>query len=154
MLPNYLATQLDKVYQDNPWYGPGLLESLNKIPEEGWQQKLGHRTVAGLVGHIIAWRNLVVNRLTDGEPYAIEMDSINDWPDCSALSKASLLQQLADSQSQLLDGLKKLSEAQLQEKVPVTYKFSKGELALGILHHDIYHTGQINLIVSLLAEKR
>lgn len=153
MLSNYLATQLDKVYQDNPWYGPGLLESLNKIPEEVWQRKLGHRTVAGLVGHIIAWRQLVANRITDGEPYAIEMDSVNDWPDCSAISKASLLKELADSQSQLLEGLKNLSESQLDEKAPVTYKFSKGDLALGILHHDIYHTGQINLLVSLLAEE-
>ncbi|MFK8160869.1 MAG: DinB family protein [Lewinella sp.] len=153
MLSDYLASQLEKVYQAEPWYGPGLLESLNKLPEMQWQAKLGHRTVAGLVGHIIAWRKFVVGRLADGTEFDIEMNTRSDWPDCSEISRADLLTQLAESQTSLLTALAGLTDEQLAIKVPAKYEFSKGDLALGIMQHDVYHVGQINLLVSLLSER-
>jgi hypothetical protein len=118
VLSAYLTTQLEKVYQAEPWYGPGLLESLGKLPETQWQLPLGHRTVAGLVGHIIAWRKFATARLADGTDFAIEMNTDTDWPDCSELSKADLLAQLADSQTSLLTALTDLTDEQLRVQVP------------------------------------
>ena len=154
MLTAYLITQLEKVYQAQPWYGPGLLESLDKLPKAQWQVKLGHRTVAGLVGHIIAWRKFAAARLADRTDAAIEMNTNSDWPDCSELSKEELLVELANSQTLLLAGLSELSDDQLTKKVPSKYEYDKGDLALGIMQHDVYHVGQINLLTSLLTEQK
>jgi uncharacterized damage-inducible protein DinB len=153
LLSTYLAAQLEKVYQAEPRYGPGLLESLNKLPEAQWQKKLGHRTVAGLVGHIIAWRKFVVGRLAGNQAFDIVMNTGSDWPDCSQLSKTHLLQELEGSQALLLAELGQLTDEQLAVKVPHKFEFDKGDLALGIMQHDVYHTGQINFLISLLAER-
>jgi uncharacterized damage-inducible protein DinB len=78
------------------------------------------------------------------------MNTELDWPDCSEMSKATLLQQLADTQQSLLANLKLLSNKDLEDYVPAVYLYNKGELAIGVMQHDIYHLGQINLLVSLL----
>lgn len=153
MLTNYLATQIQTVYAKQPWYGKGVLESLNKIPEERWHEPLGHRTIANLVGHVIAWRNFAIARLDGRTDFGIEMDTPSDWPDCSGLTKAALLQQLADTQTALLSTLASLEDADLEITVPSQYGYNRGELALGIIQHDVYHTGQINLLVSLLKQQ-
>ncbi|MFT7120143.1 MAG: putative damage-inducible protein DinB [Neolewinella sp.] len=150
MISTYLATQIQKVVHEEPWFGSGLLQSLNKLTEEQWHQPLGHRTVAGIVGHLIAWRNFAIARLADRTDFGIEMNTELDWPDCSEMSKATLLQQLADTQQSLLANLKLLSNKDLEDYVPAVYLYNKGELAIGVMQHDIYHLGQINLLVSLL----
>ncbi|MEM9929235.1 MAG: DinB family protein [Bacteroidota bacterium] len=80
------------------------------------------------------------------------MNSASDWPDCSTLSKAALLTQLEASQKDLLAAIRQNTDELLEEQVPSTYKYTRGDLTIGILQHDIYHLGQINLLVSLLAE--
>lgn len=153
MLTNYLATQIQTVYAEQPWYGAGVLESLNKIPEDQWHESFGHRTVADLVGHVIAWRNFAIARLDGRTDFGIEMNTETDWPDCSGLSKATLLQQLADTQTALLHTLASLKDADLETTVPSQYGYNRGGLALGIMQHDVYHTGQINLLISLLKKQ-
>jgi len=154
MLTNYLATQTDRHFRANPWHGFGLLDSLGKLTEKQWHRPLGHRTVAGLVGHLIAWRNFAIARLDDREDFSIELHSASDWPDCSRLKSKELLQQLEDSQTAFLARLEKLPEAELHVHFPAGYAYSKGDLALGVMQHDIYHTGQINLLISLLNDQR
>ncbi|TXF88826.1 DinB family protein [Neolewinella aurantiaca] len=151
MLTNYLAKHLNTVYASQPWYGSGVLESLNKIPEEKWHQQHGHRTISDLIGHVIAWRNFAIARLDGRTDFGIEMNTEEDWPDCSGLSKAILLQQLADTQVALLATLERLTDADLDTHFPSQYGYSRGDLALGIMQHDIYHTGQINLLAKLLS---
>lgn len=150
MLTNYLATQIQTVYADQPWYGKGVLESLNKVPESQWHEPLGHRTIADLVGHVIAWRNFAIARLDGRTDFGIEMNTESDWPDCSGLTKATLLQQLGDTQTALLATLASLTDGDLEVAVPSQYGYNRGSLALGIMQHDVYHTGQINFMVSLL----
>lgn len=153
MLTNYLATQIQTTYAKQPWYGGGVLESLNKIPEDQWYQQHGHRTIADLVGHVIAWRNFAIARLDGRTDFGIEMNTEEDWPDCSGLSKTTLLQQLADTQTALLSTLASLEDADLETTVPSQYGYNRGDLALGIMQHDIYHTGQINLLASLFKKQ-
>ena len=153
MLTNYLSTLIQTVYAKQPWYGKGVLESLNKILEERWHEPLGHRTIANLVGHIIAWRNFAIARLDGRTDFGIEMHTEEDWPDCLGLTKATLLQQLADTQTALLSTLASLEDADLETTVPSQYSYNRGDLALGIMQHDVYHMGQINLLISLLNKK-
>lgn len=147
-----LTKHIDNVYRTNPWYGFGLLESLGKLTEKQWHQRLGHRTVADIVGHLIAWRNFAIARINDRTDFGIEMHAITDWPDCSGLSRETLLQQLEDTQTSLLANLKELDDQQLDVHFPADYAYSKGDMALGVMQHDIYHTGQINLLVSMLTK--
>lgn len=152
-LTQYLTRHLETAYRANPWYGFGLLVSLGKLTDTQWHQPLGHRTVANIVGHLIAWRKFAVARMEDSNAFDIEMhSSTTDWPDCSGRSSSDLLRELEASQTALLQALQRLTDDELDRHFPSSYSYSKGDLALGIMQHDIYHSGQINLMVSLLAK--
>jgi uncharacterized damage-inducible protein DinB len=146
-----LTKYIENVYRTNPWYGFGLLESLGKLTEAQWHQTLGHRTVADIVGHLIAWRNFAIARLNDRTDFAIELHAITDWPDCSGRSRETLLQQLEDSQASLLANLKGMTDQQLDDHFPADYAYNKEDMVLGVMQHDVYHTGQINLLAALMA---
>lgn len=148
-----LTEQITSAYRDNPWYGFGLLPSLAKLPESSWHEPLGRRTVANMIGHLVAWRNFAIARINDRHDFPIVLHTESDWPDCSDLSRATLLQQLEDSQTALVATLERLDDEELTTHFPADYNYSKGDLALGIMQHDIYHTGQINLLTVLLDEQ-
>lgn len=148
-----LISHSNKAYRENLWHGFGLLYSLSNLPEFSWHEALGRRTVANMVGHLIAWRNFAIARIDDRHDFPIELHTENDWPDCSKISRETLLQQLEDSQVALVATLERLEDHKLTEHFPAGYAYSKGELALGVMQHDIYHTGQINLLVALIDEK-
>lgn len=144
---------IEEAYESNPWHGFGLLTSLSMLSAEQWHQPVRHRTVADLVGHLIAWRNFAIARLDDRTDFPIEMHTESDWPDCSGLSRETLLQQLDDSQTALVATLGRLAEVDLNNHFPADYRYNKQQLALGVMQHDVYHTGQINLLARLLSGK-
>jgi|AntRauTorckE5430_2_1112549.scaffolds.fasta_scaffold01551_4 uncharacterized damage-inducible protein DinB len=150
-LTSYLTQQIETNYRANHWYGFGLLVSLGKLTDAQWHQPFGHRTVADIVGHLIAWRQFAVARMEDRTDFGIELHSTTtDWPDCSGRSPVDLLNELEASQTALLKSLERLTDGELDLHFPKGYTYSKGNLALGVMQHDIYHTGQINLLVKLL----
>jgi uncharacterized damage-inducible protein DinB len=78
-------------------------------------------------------------------------DSMNfpanaDWP--------ATLMALDESQTELLNRIEKLDATKLQDIVPHEgYKYTFYTLIHGIIHHDIYHIGQVSLIKKALTVK-
>ena len=71
-----------------------------------------------------------------------------DWPELGDTSEAAwrtAVNALTATQRAVRDAVSKLPEARLHENIPGK-SHSYGYELLGLLHHDIYHAGQISLL--------
>jgi uncharacterized damage-inducible protein DinB len=92
--------------------------------------------------HMTAWRIFVIKKLEGDQEYKVaeEMNfpSSNNWSEA--------LQALDDSQAALLQALESFDNARLYEIVRhSSYNYSYYTLLHGLIHHDLYHAGQIAL---------
>ena len=146
----YYQEQYRVLHRGKPWFGTGMEESLEPLAEEDFHRPLGHRTIAQLIGHIVAWRKDVVLRLRDLPREKIELDSPRDWPDYSEKSKQEMLAELRETKDELIEALAAFDYSKLNEKVKPDYYYRYHHIIDGAVQHDVYHLGQINLLKSLL----
>ncbi len=137
-----------------PMFGTGVEESLDPIPEEDFHRPVGHRTIAQLIGHIVAWRRNSALRFQRLPRPRIELGSPEDWPDYSGKSKAELLAELAETRDLMLHAVAAFDYATLEEQIHPDYYYHYRHALDGAIQHDIYHLGQINLLASLLRSSR
>jgi uncharacterized damage-inducible protein DinB len=43
-----------------------------------------------------------------------------------------------------------MTDQQLDDHFPADYAYNKEDMVLGVMQHDVYHTGQINLLAALM----
>lgn len=139
-----ILSLLTSTFEKNAWHGPSVKEVLYEIPAEHVSKKLGDsHSIIELVAHMTAWRKFVIRRLEGDEHYTVEehmnFPAVKDW--------SKTLQDLYESQTRLVELLKTFPGARLSEVVPHgAYRYTYYTLLHGIIHHDVYHIGQISLI--------
>jgi uncharacterized damage-inducible protein DinB len=135
---------INKTFYKGAWYGPSVIEVLQGINQENSNKKLPHtHSIISLVTHMTSWRNYVIKKLNNENDFevseALNFPVTTDW--------LSALEDLYKSQRDLLAAIESFPETRLSELVPnTTYKYTFYTLIHGIIHHDIYHIGQIILI--------
>ena len=110
-------------------------------------RKFGNsHNIAELVHHIYAWRFYLIQHLEGHDNYEvpddfnfIKIESIDDnhW--------ATLKTQLTESQTIILRYLEK-SDDTLLDKIVGGREFNYSKLLHGLIHHDMYHAGQIRML--------
>lgn len=90
---------------------------------------------------MVAWRTFVTKRLLGNSTF--ELTDEQNFPPETDWTTA--LQQLEESQVALLNAIETISSEKLWEEV-ANRKYDFFILLHGIIHHDIYHIGQIQLI--------
>jgi uncharacterized damage-inducible protein DinB len=134
---------LRHAFEKNAWHGPAIKEVLGDITEEQSQKKLNNsHSIIELVAHMTAWRTYTIRKLEGDESFDIENNESN-FPHLKNWSVAQTA--LEESQIRLSSMLNDLPEEKLFEKVPGR-KYDFYTLIHGMIHHDIYHLGQIQLI--------
>ncbi|HEY0740654.1 MAG TPA: DinB family protein [Chryseosolibacter sp.] len=139
-----ITSLLKRTFDKGAWHGPSVKEAIKEIDGIQAQQRL-HKThsIIELVAHMIAWRKYVINRLQGNNAYVVS-DTMNfpmrdDW--------SNVLNELEASQNELLDLITQFPVYKLNELVPVSEQnYTYNTLLHGIIHHDVYHAGQIMLI--------
>ena len=146
-----LIQRFQAIYNGHPWYGTNILSSLKQItPEMSLQSLLPEKkNIAEILKHIVAWRQFLIEHLQGNSSYRIELNSELDWPSIKDLSWDDLLEELGQSQAQILQLLAGQEDTLLESTLsnvgsPYTFRY----LIEGILQHDAYHLGQINLLGS------
>ncbi|KAA1244825.1 DinB family protein [Aquimarina sp. RZ0] len=148
-------TQLEEVFEGFPWYGPPILKSLKTIPVLFWDQKMDDdsHSITELVYHMIDWRIFVIEKIKGNELFSIEMNSENDWRKkvfiATEVDKEEILKELTRTQNLLIELLMTKPDSWMNELVDGK-DYKNSYMVLGSIQHDIYHTGQINLIYSRL----
>ncbi|MGK0365820.1 MAG: putative damage-inducible protein DinB [Saprospiraceae bacterium] len=142
-----IINNLKSTFDGDAWHGPSLQEVLKDITVEQSLHKIenGHN-IAELVHHIYAWRFYVIQHLDGKKDYEvpddfnfIKIETIEDsqWQ--------ALKIQLIESQSIIVNSLELKEEDFLRITVG-RREFNFAKLLNGLIHHDVYHAGQIRML--------
>ncbi|HEX9650513.1 MAG TPA: DinB family protein [Cyclobacteriaceae bacterium] len=133
------------VYDGEPWYGPSVKSILSDLTEDHRVLRTGEsHSINELIFHMVAWRNMIAQTLEGNNEYVVS-DEENFKPHANKYSLKEATEALEMSQVLLLKALSTFDADKLQEKVPGK-KYSYYQLIQGIIHHDVYHAGQISLL--------
>lgn len=152
----YYRSLLESLFNGQPWLDETFLKKTHTLSStQAFQRPYPSvHSVAEILSHMIAWRQVLIERLEGNYAYQIHMQSSQDWPSVQQLQVLgwdALLQQLADNQARLIELLTQQSD----EVLAIPYN-EQGHtfdyLINGIIQHDLYHLGQIGLVISMLKQ--
>jgi len=140
-----IVEQLEQAHEGEAWHGPSVGEALDGLGAAGASRRpIGAaHSIWEIVHHVRVTDELVRARVT-GEAGGDEAD----WPAVTDLGEAAwraAVDRLKATQHALREAVSKLPEARLHQNMPGKDHSYWHEL-LGILHHDLYHAGQISIL--------
>lgn len=144
--------QFAQIFNGSPWLDESFSKKLNNLSEKKifTQFPNNNHSVAEVVSHIIVWRMEIIRRLDENSSKRrLTEESLDNWKDLQVLQQIGWQQLYADlsqSQQQLTKLLQDKDDTFLDEQLGET-EFNKEYFVAGILHHDLYHLGQIGLIL-------
>ena len=139
-----ILSLLQRTYEKGAWHGPSVKEVLEKVSAESVFNKLPNtHSIIELVMHMSTWRIFVTKKLEGDDAYKVS-DEQNFRSDAN-WTKA--VHELEESQQSLISAISNFPEEKLSSLVPqVSDKYTYYTLIHGVIHHDLYHAGQIMLI--------
>lgn len=149
---NY-CQQLKTIYDGDPWIDESFEKKLTGLSEEEafCQPIPGVHSVAEVISHVVEWRKELIERMRNGRPPLPVFEQENNWYSNEWLRKkgwSRLVEEFEESQNQLIYLWEGLSDSFLSQKYNEEYSYQY--LVEGIIHHDLYHLGQIGLIIKML----
>ena len=150
-----LKNLLNTAFHGGAWHGPSVLELTKglSVKEASYSAGAVHN-IAELLYHITSWRLFCVKKMQGDEAYNINDDKAN-WGNIGKIDQfelETLMMELTLSHDELIKELDTKTDAFLQEIVPgAEYNFNT--LINGIIHHDLYHSGQIAILKKLAIKK-
>jgi uncharacterized damage-inducible protein DinB len=148
-----LLSQLDQAYNRHSWHGTNLRGSIRGLtPDQAaWRPAPGRHNIHEEVVHCAYWKYTATRRLTGEKRGSFPLEGSNWFPRTGADAaqwKADI--QLLDAcHRRLRDTVERLSPRDLARPLGTTTAQS---LVSGIIAHDLYHAGQIQLLKRLASE--
>ncbi|XOV93953.1 MAG: DinB family protein [Bacteroidota bacterium] len=156
---NYIIQLILEIQKGRLWMGDNFERKINSISEEEAFTKpsLTMHSVAELLAHLTAWSNDTILKIRKGTG-VLEDNNEQNWPDINYLKKLgwdTIIQDYYESLSQVIDLLKDKDDSFLKEKYydqDFKGEFDYSFAIDGLLHHNIYHLGQMGIIIKLVKE--
>jgi hypothetical protein len=142
-----LASQLERTLNGDAWYGPSWREVLDGVGVAAAMHRAvqqGH-TIAEIVLHIITWHEVVTRRFGGEVP---QVTDEQDWPRARLASEqewTAAVQRLFDTGRVLAETMARFPESRVEEERP-NNAGTWYTLMIGIVEHDVYHSGQVGLL--------
>jgi len=151
-----LLRLIDEAYQKHAWQGSNLRGSLRGLTahEAAWRPAPGRHNIWEIVVHTAYWKYIVRRRLLGEKKGSFPLKGSNWIKRPIVMSENAwredirLLDEVHHSLRKAITLLKPLD---LNRK-PASSKFTNASIISGIASHDIYHTGQIQLIKRLMKQ--
>ncbi len=155
LIKNITQQLLDVQEQEN-WLDENFKKKIDKITEEqAFQRPLPElHSVAELISHLLVWRKESIRKL-NGQDAKLTMESSDNWRKNEELEKIGwnkLKSDFYESQEELIRLIEHESDEYLESKYLDGYKFKY--LIEGLIHHDLYHLGQIGITIKFLNLKK
>jgi len=140
--------QLKISYHGKAWHGPALKEVLEGVTAATAAARPieDAHSIWQIVRHVAAWQTEAA-RVLEGKSYE-SLAGDADWPpviDTSETAWTGALGELENAQKALTDATANLTDEQLDQKVPGR-DFTLYILLTGVVHHNLYHAGQIAIL--------
>jgi uncharacterized damage-inducible protein DinB len=144
---NRIVRMLNKAFSKGAWHGPTVREVLAQVTASQAHLRAGRsHSILELVLHMTSWRIFTAKRLRGDGVYQVT-DDLN-FPSPDSITWEDAIKKLEESHVELVEAAKAFPEERLGELVPtITHKYTYYTLLHGIIQHDIYHIGQIQLIL-------
>ncbi len=148
-----IKDQLQRAFAGDAWHGPSLHETLADVTAEKAAAKPEENThsIWEIVLHITTWEEAIGRRITGD---TVKVSDAEDWrfvTDTSELAWRNALAMAEEIHQKLLDEISRLSDADL-DRVVVSQAGIEHSIDVslhGVIHHLLYHTGQIALLKKL-----
>ena len=142
-----LLANLDEAYERRAWHGTNLRGSLRGVTaaEALWRPDRERHNIWELTVHAAYWKYAVRNRLVGGKRGSFAQKGSNWIPSPASATEGEwkrTVKLLDDEHDLLRETVAALTPKRLRE--PKTLR-----LVYGIAAHDLYHTGQIQLMKRL-----
>lgn len=154
ILVNNFIRQFNELEKGSLWFDQSFRDKLENLPESIVFVKPSPEvhSVAEHVAHILAWREECILRFKGGKREL--MNTAEDWPTAENLQKlgwTQLKKSLFESTQSMIQLLLGKDDAYLDtvfQDTEYTYKY----LLEGIVHHDVYHLGQIGVTLRIVKQ--
>ena len=152
ILINNIVRQLREIQEGSLWFDQNFIDKIDGLSDaEALSRPIPQvHSVAEHVSHMLEWRKECMLRFKGLQTDL--MNSSNDWLNNDQLKKigwTELKNTFYNSQYQLIDLMKVQDDTYLETKfLDTDYNFHY--LIEGIIHHDLYHMGQIGVTIKLL----
>ncbi|MBT1702018.1 DinB family protein [Chryseosolibacter indicus] len=135
---------LNRTYSGDAWHGPTVKEVLKDLtPELATKSIAASNSIITLIAHMTAWRIFTIEKLKGNAAYKVSPEL--NFPDVTDLNNE--LDKLEASQQQLIEAIRSFPPERLTDIIPDgTQKYTYYALLHGIIHHDLYHAGQIMIM--------
>lgn len=148
---------LNQAYFTKAWHGTTLKGSLRGLNAKQalWRPGKGRHNIWEIVMHCAYWKYAVRRRITGEKTGSFPYRGSN-WFKLPSVADAkawkSTIALLHDMHLRLYEVVANLPASKI-EAIPVRAKVPNYITILGIASHDLYHTGQIQLIKRLMKSK-
>lgn len=159
-LINHIIEQLNAIQNGKIWIGSSYETKLNKIDDHlvFTRPVSDLHSIAEIFSHLTLWRKEAILKIKTGRGSKTD-DCVENWlPNEKLKIKGwkNIKQEYDKSLLELIDLLKEKDDEFLNEEYYDTdfkgvYRYSF--LINGILHHDIYHLGQLGIIIKYLIKE-
>lgn len=144
-----IAELLRRAHDGPSWHGPALMELLGGLAaaQAAARPPVGSHSIWQVVRHVTNWDD-TVRRIADGE-LVRGLPPELDWPavdDASDHAWHRALEGLEHGQRRLRAAIARMSDRRLDEPVPGDHGLSVYQVLHGVVHHTLYHAGQVALL--------
>ena len=159
MIISNLIAQIRGIYDGKLWMGDNMKQKLSSLSdgEAFAKPKDSLHSVAELVAHMTAWNQDARIQLETGKG-VLQVNTSDDWPDNDSLQKKGWSEVVSDfeqSNDALTSFLATKEDSFLSEPSKDTDHnavFTRLHVIEGIIHHQLYHLGQVGLVIKLIKE--
>jgi uncharacterized damage-inducible protein DinB len=150
----HIITTLKSVLEGEPWYGQPVMKMLQDVNEEIVYNKPNNNShsLIELLYHLNTWAEFTLNRMEKrSKENSADFEKL-DWRqiDPAEHTWQKGIAQFKVTHDLIIELLETKDDAFLSEKVDER-KYDFGALLEGIIHHDIYHIGQVAYVKKLLS---
>ncbi len=142
----FLVDQLRTTANGDSWHGPSLTKTLDGIDlhDAGTRYMEDRHTIWELTNHITYWIGEVLKSVK-GVTH-LNHDG-NDWPEMGTTEGEWALSSSRPEEfvNMLADELASWTNEDIARAVPGS-KFTFKQMVHGLIHHNLYHAGQINVM--------
>jgi len=148
-----LLRMIDQAWDGDSWHGQNLRGSVRRVTAEAaaWRPAPRKHNIHELVVHAAYWKYTALRRLTGADRGSFAYKGSNWFSRRAGLDPKiwkSDVALLVDTHTALRAAIERLTPADLWRVTPGA-KSDNLTLLTGIAAHDLYHTGQIQLIKKL-----
>ena len=151
---NFLLQLINEAYDNRAWHGTNLRGSIRGLTaqEAAWRPTPDRHNIWEIVVHAAYWKYIVRRRLLREKKGSFPLKGSN-WIKRPTVMKENAwcedVRLLDEMHRSLCEAITLIKPSDLKRK-PAGSKFANVSIISGIACHDVYHTGQIQLLKKLM----